>query len=206
MSRKTIIRLALRTKSQASKSALSKRSVSTHEVRDMLDRYYAIAARSLFFIGVQAIAALEKEPGKATPTQKWTVIVQREDVQSNEDDDPFLINLSTESPLVFPQNRRSSWLVVTKLIPSEQFPDRLRTVVDRHRLKQLSIALAARISPRTLAQGDHASHFHFFSSLPLPIPTSLPVHVHASFILADDRRNIRWDGDGTLTGDSECNH
>lgn len=74
MSRKTIIRLALRTKSQAPKSALSKRLVSTHDVRDMLNRYYAIAALSLFFIGVQAIAALEKELRKATLTQKWTVI------------------------------------------------------------------------------------------------------------------------------------
>ena len=206
MSWKTIIRLALRTKSQASKSTLSKRSVSTSDVRDMLDRYHAIAARSLFFIGVREITVLEKERGKATPTQKWSVVAQREDVQSNETDNPSLLNIRADFQLASPRSLQSSWLIITKLILPAQFPDRLCAVINRHRLKELSIGLAVRISPRTVPQDDHASHFHFFSSLPLPIPTSLPVHVHASFILADDRRNIRWDGDGTLTPDSECNH
>ncbi|KAI0031007.1 hypothetical protein K488DRAFT_71730 [Vararia minispora EC-137] len=32
-----------------------------------------------------------------------------------------------------------------------------------------------------------------FSFLPLPVSTSLPFHLHASFILAEDRRSIRWD-------------
>ncbi|KAM5530669.1 hypothetical protein V8D89_015641 [Ganoderma adspersum] len=203
----TIIRLALRTEAQAANSALSKGSISTLDVVNMLDRYHAIAARSLFFIGVQEITALEAR--SAVPTPRWSIRAQREDVRSNENDKHTLFNLDIDcGPFAssFPRRRQSSWLVVSKQIPFEQFPNRLRTVIDRHHLKELNIALAARIAPRTVPQDDHASHLHFFSSLPLPIPTSLPVHVHASFILADDRRNIRWDGDGTITPDSECNH
>ncbi|KAI1789348.1 hypothetical protein LXA43DRAFT_1062972 [Ganoderma leucocontextum] len=169
--------------------------------------YHANAARSLFFIGVQEITALETKPGRAAPTTKWSVIAQREGVHSDdENDNTSLLNIRTDRPFAFPSSWKSSWLVVNMVIPPEHLPDRLRSVVGRHRVKQLSIALATRTSPRTVSRDDHASHFHFFSSLPLPIPTSLPLHVHASFILADDRRNIRWDGDGTLTPDSECNH
>ena len=38
--------------------------------------------------------------------------------------------------------------------------------------------------------------FNFFSTLPLGIPNSLPVHVNASFILSSDRRQIRLDNYG----------
>ncbi|PIL32619.1 hypothetical protein GSI_05323 [Ganoderma sinense ZZ0214-1] len=203
----TIIRLALRTETQAASSVLSKRSISTSEVRGMMDRYYAIAARSLFFIEVQDITALEARG--TMPTLNWSVTAQREALQptGNENDRRSLVRLHIDccGPFAFPRSRQSSWLVVSTTILQEQIPERLRSAFDEHRFQHLNIALAARTSPKAVPTDDHASNFHFFSSLPLPIPTSLPVHLHASFILAADRRNIRWDGDGTLTRD-ECNH
>ncbi|EJF60799.1 hypothetical protein DICSQDRAFT_181063 [Dichomitus squalens LYAD-421 SS1] len=203
----TIIRLPLRTDAQAVQSALSRRSLSTCDVSDMLERYQAVASRSLFFIGIEEITASVNQYGRRAPTEIWSVTAKRiEDIVSSGSANPrLLIDLSHSSqPLGC---KTSSWLIATTVIAPESFPDWVQSVVDRHRLKQVSIALAAKISAveRNYLE-QPSSEFHFCSSLPLPISTCLPMHVHASFVLADDRRNIRWDGDGMLYPEAKYNH
>jgi hypothetical protein len=73
---------------------------------------------------------------------------------------------------------------------------------EKHRMPSLiTIGLAA---PTKTSLRSDAGH-KLFSSMPLPVTMPLPVHVNASFILADDRRNIRFDQSGMENLETEFN-
>ncbi|RPD56795.1 hypothetical protein L226DRAFT_469097 [Lentinus tigrinus ALCF2SS1-7] len=195
----TIIRLPLRTPKQAKQSALSQRSLTSDDIRAMFTRYRSSASRSLLFIRVSEVSALES--GRAAPL--WSTSAHRQSQRSVEGEPFDTQEVKLTDVDEWEHCQRSAWLVVRTTIPPDCY-QRWEPVITSNRVKNVSVALAGELVPRT--RGYHASQAQFFASLPLPLRSSLPVHVHASFILADDRRNIRWDGDGTLNDDSRFNH
>jgi hypothetical protein len=66
--------------------------------------------------------------------------------------------------------------------------------------EELSAAVAF-----SVAHQNSPPQSSLFSFLPLPIDTSLPFHLHASFILSEDRRNIRFDDSGQEPTESSFN-
>ncbi|KAF9476299.1 hypothetical protein BDN70DRAFT_863489 [Pholiota conissans] len=85
----------------------------------------------------------------------------------------------------------ASWKVATVTVPETDIPGDLHTHAIGSRLRLPPIAgLALRLDDDAV-QKDVI--YRLFSTLPLAISTTMPVHVMASFILASDRRSIRMD-------------
>ncbi|RDX44314.1 hypothetical protein OH76DRAFT_1409168 [Lentinus brumalis] len=194
----TIIRLPLRTRLEAMNSAsLSNRSFTSDDIHAMLVRYRSDASRSLFFICISEVAALRS----GRPAPLWSTCAHRQTMPLAEGE-PYNVQRLDIAEVDEPGHcRRSEWVVVSSTVAPDCY-HRWNSVIARNRVKNVSVAVAGE-----LVQGSDSRtpQSHLFASLPLPIKTALPVHVHASFILADDRRNIRWDGDGTMTDDSRFN-
>ena len=169
----------------------------------MLYKYQAVAARSLFFVNVDRISAVET--GRVMDPLMWVVSAHRGMRQNSEAYILCPVDIAVEYAEQPKLHRTtSSWYIVNSIIHPSHLPSWAGPVIARHRLKQLSVALAAQVSSNPPSKQTPVHHF--FSSLSLPTTTSLPVHVHASFVLADDRRSIRWDGNGSLNEDSKFNH
>lgn len=81
-----------------------------------------------------------------------------------------------------------NWIVTRNEVAQEEFPSRLQALFPLHRLPTPTVALAAHISAK-----NSNCNSRLFSTLPLPVSISLPVHIHATWILAQDRRSIRYD-------------
>ncbi len=165
----------------------------------MLMSYEPVATRSLFFVAVNNLAVWES----GRPLPLWTTSVQRRLLIQQPGCTYTLQDISIVQEIDGRSPVETAWRVFTAVIPSASYPEWATAVTTRHRIKQASVALAGEIL--TSSRKSSREHF-FFSSLPLPIITSLPMHVHASFVLAEDRRSIRWDGDGNLNEDSKFNH
>ena len=177
----------------------------------MLHEYRPTAEKSLFFIGVNEVIAVELVDS-GTPFGDapaiWSLSARR--VGPPKVSGVYSLQ-HVNVALGYTERGRwntaqSSWQIARSTIDPAALPLWAPLIVAKHRLKQLSVALAAQISSDGRHGGHARSAHHFFSSLPLPAKTSLPVHLHASFVLADDRRNIRWDGNGSLNEDSQFNH
>ncbi|KNZ76212.1 Sacsin [Termitomyces sp. J132] len=83
-----------------------------------------------------------------------------------------------------------SWHVVST---STSCQEDILESLSRYRLRSpVMLAIAARTDTETDRNHKRKLVYKFFSSLPL-IPSYLPVHVSAPFILSDDRRQIRLD-------------
>lgn len=90
------------------------------------------------------------------------------------------------------KHKSVNWTVSTAELPLSDAEGPLgsdfSSAVEKHRLRSpILIGLAA--CTNVLRGEKH----NLFTTLPLPMATKLPVHLTASFILAPDRRNIRFD-------------
>ncbi|PPR03603.1 hypothetical protein CVT24_007592 [Panaeolus cyanescens] len=132
------------------------------------------AANCLLFTPLSTISAV----------RHWEFTAQHENVETPEEGTGYCIRdvqIAAGNSLNLSKWRVASTTVLQ--IPSDiKQPKFIRDPV---------AGLAARLSD------EHSSHpkqgHSFFSTLPLQIPTSVPVHVMASFVLSSDRRNIRLD-------------
>ncbi len=88
----------------------------------------------------------------------------------------------------------TTWKVASTGIENltTQMPEDLALLTDERHMRPPAAGLAM-LFDRSLQK---EKTFNFFSTLPLGIPNSLPVHVNASFILSSDRRQIRLDNYG----------
>ena len=80
--------------------------------------------------------------------------------------------------------KKEQWLITTTL--KEDLPPQFVELAGPHRLPPLSVSMALLLD---LAPGNVSG---LFATLPLPIATSLPVHLHAPWILSSDRRSIHY--------------
>lgn len=85
------------------------------------------------------------------------------------------------------------WRVVNTIVPEKAWPENISSLISKHRLRVPPKAgLAALLDDQNIKR-ESSFKASLFSTLPLPLSISLPVHISASFILSSDRRNIRLD-------------
>ncbi|KAG8989639.1 hypothetical protein FRB90_002147, partial [Tulasnella sp. 427] len=97
------------------------------------------------------------------------------------------VDLKSKPPLGL-KELSENWLVTKTTKPKDEFPADFHPLFSHHRLPTPTFGLALNLSAVF-----NISNSRLFATLPLPISTSLPVHVHATWILAQDRRSIRYD-------------
>lgn len=207
----TIFRFPLRTSSQAETSKLSKRHFTSVDIFNIVKRFYTPACRSLFFTSLGKISA--KRRGQDHVLSDIWSVTKMKDPESGEDvtGDRFSATLmklvcsdSDEKTDAQPQE----WLVTQSTTSHESFPEEFHhsQFMEKHRLssRNVHMGLAFNFSSNVTIRRSG-----LFASVPLPVSTSLPVHLHASWIPAQDRRTIRNDASvpgSDLPLDSKYNH
>lgn len=85
------------------------------------------------------------------------------------------------------------WSVLFEAVPLQAIPSEFHKCLSIHKIQTVSVGIAGAIDTPTL-------DYRLFFGVPLLGTISLPVHLHCTFILSDDRRSIRYDeeGDGNL--------
>jgi hypothetical protein len=97
------------------------------------------------------------------------------------------------------------WYIVNSTLPRDGLPEEFKILFDSYRVpKDIKTGIAAHLPTGPLDSVQRQQYI--YSTLRLPIPISLPVHLNAPFILAPDRRSIRFDGVGQLNLESQFNH
>ncbi|KAG9042576.1 hypothetical protein FS837_010678 [Tulasnella sp. UAMH 9824] len=167
---------------------LSDAHFSAVDITDIVNRFYNYASESLFFTkNLTEIAALRRTEDFKT-TSVWSVKSSREIIQVPQRNiDAVQLSLQMQAPRskkVVPEQ----WLVTKAQVGEEEFPERFDRLFTPHRLPTPSSGLALNLSPRV-----SPTNSRLFATLPLPVSTSLPVHINATWILAQDRRSIRYD-------------
>jgi hypothetical protein len=96
------------------------------------------------------------------------------------------------------------WYIVTSTFPRHQLPQEFKALFESYRIpSSIKTGIAAYL-PTGRPSSAQRQQF-LYSTLRLPIHISLPVHLNAPFILAPDRRSIRFDGVGELNLESKFN-
>ncbi|KAG9010519.1 hypothetical protein FRB94_010285 [Tulasnella sp. JGI-2019a] len=204
----TLFRLSLRTPQQAKDSKLSDKPWGIMELNDLMrTKFYDQAKKSLFFSRILKISAHQRNPGKDN-SDMWSVReanlerLNRDQVDRGRPE-------STEMHLEMTKagsTRVQKWLIYFLQTDHNGIPEKFRPLIHDHRLPPPSIGLAMRLAPQDATIPP--VHSRLFATLPLSIETKLPVHIHASWILARDRRAIRFDAkdaDGERPLDTQYN-
>ncbi|KAG8937653.1 hypothetical protein FRC00_002981 [Tulasnella sp. 408] len=190
----TLFRFPLRTKSQASKSEISRKEVTSGMVAALLEDFYEHSRYSLLFTSLHEISAHQRSHPETNPSEIWSITAYpTKENRDNDNGDSFVttvIEVETEA-----QNGGASqqqWLVSR----SSAFHDLIESwnidssLVERYRLANRTLDCGLAFD---LSSSEFINTSKLFATLPLPVPISLPVHVHATWILAQDRRSIRAD-------------
>jgi len=93
--------------------------------------------------------------------------------------------------------------VLFKTIPLQDVPPDFHGCLSIHKIQTVSIGIAGALSPPSHPQPPHS--YRPFFGLPLLDIISLPIHLHCTFILSDDRRSIRYDEKGRGNVESRFN-
>ncbi|KAG8972493.1 hypothetical protein FRC05_009846 [Tulasnella sp. 425] len=185
----TLFRLPLRTAAQAKSSKLSDTHFSAVEIANKINRFYAYANQSLLFTKSLAQITAVRRTADHKILSIWSVQSSAEPISQDGGNDMAAFALSLQ--LKAPQTSNvvtEHWLVTKTQADKEEFPRRLQLLFSYHRLPTPTFGLAMNLS----AKGS-IPNSRLFATLPLPVSTSLPVHIHATWILAQDRRSIRYD-------------
>jgi len=149
-------------------------------VSDILHPFQKSALDCLLFTNIQNAKCVTREENSALTTH-WSFLAVRtptvpETGSAYQVTDVQITNLSGYT---------ATWKIALSkaLLPEEFHSLKLR----RDPFAGLAVRFD-RASP-----DSEGSSFNFFSTLPLSTPTSLPMHVMASFMLSSDRRQIRLD-------------
>ncbi|KAG8998065.1 hypothetical protein FRB94_007228 [Tulasnella sp. JGI-2019a] len=206
----TLFRLPLRTSQQTTASKLSNTFYSAVELHDLMKtKFFDQAEKSLFFSKIESISAQRRNTGMALLPmwsvhgirQTSTVIMSGDLLKTTE--------MRLETIVNSEPARAQNWLIHTTKTKHDGVPEVFRHLAADHRLPPPSIGLAIRLTAKDKATEPHApAQYRLFATLPLPILTKLPVHIHATWILAADRRSIRFDAkdaDGARPRDTQYN-
>lgn len=192
----TLFRLPLRNISHTNRDSILKTPRTAHDVWESIVKpYQKSAQQSLLFTKLKTIKTFHRDSaGNQSPG--WSLSVRRDAPHLDGDYKSEIIhifgNLSSLSC-----NVNEDWEVTSVTVPGAVLPGEFGSLVEKHRLRSpIVVGLAARLNATDIIQVN-AVH-GLFLTLPLPIETTLPVHLTASFILTSDRRNIRFDDYGSL--------
>ncbi|KAG9014082.1 hypothetical protein FRB90_005630, partial [Tulasnella sp. 427] len=200
----TIFRFPLRTALQAAESKLSKHSFSALDASEVVNRFYSNASQSLFFTkSVTSIAAIRRSPDLNIHST-WSITASRNRMTIGEEGTTTATTL--DLVLASPNatgSQSEKWMITESRMDSESFPPTFHTLFPRYRLPSPTFGIAMNVSAK-----DTIKESRLFATLPLPISISLPIHIHATWIVAQDRRSIRCDAPdagGHRTMDSQYN-
>ncbi|KAF7986757.1 hypothetical protein HWV62_20340 [Athelia sp. TMB] len=177
----TLFRLPLRTAG----SPLSEQFLDASKLRSLIEgHYWNVAAQTLMFTKLELIEALHRDQQRKVH-DIWSVKTKRAQEQHNDGDftiQSLRIDSSSER-----EAEDGDWYIHT-YERKEELPSQFQELSSKHRLRHpIRVSFAAGPSPRQ-------TRGKIFATMPLPTPSGLPVHFHAPFILAPDRRSIRLDG------------
>lgn len=146
-------------------------------ISQILEPFKTSASDCLLFTGIQTISCVTRADG-GVPIPHWSFQVQKRQGMELE---TYVV---TEIEILDSTDSMSRWKTVKTYCTEDQLP--LEFQKDILVRKPSFAGLAVRM--------DKSSDSHFFSILPLSAPTTIPMHVMASFKLSPDRRQIRLDG------------
>ncbi|TFY71733.1 hypothetical protein EVG20_g1277 [Dentipellis fragilis] len=199
----TIFRLPLRTESQARGSEISKKAITQNELADLIKNLRNDAAGMLFFTGLRAIEVYHREADGTVPNLDWEIEVKnRSTTQVSEGEEYEVQKLHICKQPRDAENHDEEWQIFQSSMYHSSLPEEFRPLIEDYRLREPIITSLA-IAPAAHRSG--LSH-KFYSSVALPLSTLLPFHINGSFILASDRRSIRFDDGGLGSLESKYNH
>lgn len=184
-----MFRLHLRTEQQARQSTIYGKCFKQEEIKELITDFKKRAQHALFFIPIKMIKA--SYPGPRHP-ESWTVEKSTEDPHSFSG----IMGIHHRQPPLQP--KLAKWSVLFKTIPLQDIPSDFHESLTVHKIQTVSIGIAG-------ALGTPPSKHRPFSGLPLLDTISLPIHLHCTFILSDDRRSRRYDEKGTGNLESQFN-
>ncbi|KAK7696314.1 hypothetical protein QCA50_000968 [Cerrena zonata] len=200
----TLFRLPLRTSQQGTQSALSHDVHTINEVNNLIANYWKSAPESLLFIQVRTIAAWGRDR-YGSQHRRWLTKATHSAIDLNEDGFTcYKVTISlhpgTESVV------SHDWHLVSRTVAINTIPAKFHEFTTKHQLRNISISVAGPITtPSALPHGHEPSRCRLYSRLPLPTLSSLPAHIDASWILAEDRRSVRFDESGQVNLESQYN-
>ena len=181
-----MFKLHLRAQKHTTKNTIYQKWFSTDEIKDLITDFRQRARHALFFIPVKRIEA-------SYP------------VQYRQHQESWVVESSTEFHHEFSgvmhihyhksslQPKVEEWNVLFRTIPLQDIPPEFHECLSIHKIQTISIGIAG-------ALGLLPTFHRPFFGLPLLDTISLPIHLHCTFILSDDRRSIRFDeiGEGNM--------
>ena len=187
---KTVFRLPLRTLEHIDHAVpISKTIWSVEAVQEeIVDAFKKIARDCLLFTSLEHIEAyVRSHEGILHPM--WNFEAQREGVKSVEDFKQSSVRIRSNG------SEEHSWQTVSYMVPDDALPEFVLSLTKAYgrRMKQPKVSLAAFIRPPGADYQDYHERSVFFSTLPLPEVTGLPVHCSGTFFMTSDRRHIRLD-------------
>lgn len=186
-----MFKLHLRTEQQASQSSIYRKWFNREEIKGVIKDFKKRAQHSLFFIPVKRINA--SYPGQHNHYQEsWVVEKSTANLPGFGEVTGIHYHSSSLQP------KLEQWRVLFKTIPLQEIPLNFHDCLTIHKIQAISIGIAG-------ALNTPPSHHRPFSSLPLLDTICLPIHLHCTFILSDDRRSIRYDEKGAGNVESQFN-
>lgn len=157
---------------------------------DQINRFYAYASQSLFFTkSLKEITASRRTKDDPEIIPVWHARATCKTISYGVANGMDAVNMVLK--MKAPQSSddiTENWVVTRDKVAKEKFPSKLLALLSPHRLPTPTVGLAINLDIESSGCDSR-----LFATLPLPVRTSLPVHIHATWILAQDRRSIRYD-------------
>ena len=210
----TMFRLPLRTLQRSQESLISNTCASNYKVRELLNTFKSEAKKMLLFLNhIKKISLSDvDEHGLLKPTYEVVAVMQKESEQRRRQISHFMRRYKNrptkEVPwegITFPITLSDSNEVVEKWLVHQCCGTKCRDeaeVPDGHRYGLFPRGgVAALVSSSQNLTREDQRRYVAYCFLPLPVYTSLPVHVNGHFALDSSRRNLWHDTDpnGPLT-------
>ncbi|VDC01297.1 unnamed protein product [Peniophora sp. CBMAI 1063] len=200
----TLFRLPLRSRVQAQTSELSTNIMSVEAAYDLLVRQETRVKLAVLFNArlndMTAAVRSSHQSGTLKVGRIWHLHVSRDIIDS--DDHTLPSAGHSEVTITSTLNGTAeTWRIGLHPFSKSLVPNSFHPLFEKYLLPDtLSVGVAL---PRQAQAPSQACSL--FSHLPLPITTTLSFHVHASFILAEDRRSIRLDDTSFANSESAYN-
>jgi sacsin len=175
-------------------------TVEHTDIRGLLKKTFLHSAReALLFVNVEKVEA--QIHSREGIEELWSVTSMKSSLNHTDHEKEQRVSIMINKA---GSQTVDQWHIVTNTFSRNQLPPELTDPVEHYRIpRDITTGIAVRIpnSPSSLSQYQQ----FFYSTLRLPVHTSLPVHINAPFILAPDRRVIRFDGLEQLNPESRFN-
>lgn len=178
---KTIIFLPLRVPAQARTSRLSSWSPSILDVDGLIRTYFDMARLSLFCTSLRSISGKRRQADGVTVIDVWTVQAEFSPETLSTGPCSCLLRLYRAGSH---HDSKETWHLQRCIIDRTTLPPELHQLV---RMERFPLTLIASLSATS------SSRSRILASVPMPVTTALPIHISAPFVVASDRRSLRYD-------------